>query len=189
MKREKLILAIGIVLIALFGFYAVNTYNKAIDNQDAIQEIIDNPLQVEQALWKDIELENVLTGEKLTISSIDKPILLETFAVWCPTCRKQQDKVKELHEELGDAVISISLDTDPNEDAQQIIDHATRNGFDWFFAISPEDMTRALIDEFGITIVNAPSAPIILLCPGKQGRLLPSGVKSAQELKEAVESC
>lgn len=141
--------------------------------------------------WKNIELTDVLTGDTFKISDLEgKPILLESFAVWCPTCRKQQDKVKELHEEIGDSIVSISIDVDPNEDAQQVIDHANRNEFDWIFTISPTSLTQSLIDEFGVSIINAPSAPIILICPDQsQARLLKRGVKSSAELKEAIATC
>lgn len=141
--------------------------------------------------FNDIELTDVLTGETFKISDFaGTPILFESFAVWCPTCRKQQEKIKELHEEIGDEVISISLDTDPNEDAQQVIDHANRYEFDWRFAVSPTLFTQKLIDEFGVSVINAPSAPVVLICPDQsKARLLKRGVKSPSELKEAIASC
>jgi len=50
-------------------------------------------------------------------------------------------------------------------------------------------MTKSLIDEFGVGVVFAPSAPVILLCPDGSSDFLRSGVKSADELKTAIESC
>ena len=91
-----------------------------------------------------------------------------------------------MHKELGDSFISISLDTDPNEDAQKILEHIERNGFDWFYVISPREMTKALIDEFGIGFVNAPSAPIVIIDENKNARLLRNGVKSSSELKKEL---
>ena len=140
--------------------------------------------------WKNVELTDVATGDNFKISDFKgKPVLLESFAVWCPTCRKQQEKIKELHEEVGDSVVSISLDTDPNEDASQVVDHAKKYGFDWIFVISPVELTQALIDEFSIRVVNAPSAPVILICEDGSARLLKRGVKSADELKFEIEDC
>lgn len=118
-----------------------------------------------------------------------KPILLESFAVWCPVCTKQQEKIKELHDDIGDSVISISLDTDPNEDEEKIKEHLQRNEFDWYYAISPSDLTKALIGQFGAVIVNAPQAPVILICPDQSAKMLGRGVKSVSELKEAIKSC
>ena len=88
--------------------------------------------------WKNVELTNILSQEKFKISDFTgTPILLESFAVWCPTCTRQQKEIKKLHEEIGNEVISISLDTDPNEDTSQVLTHTQENNFDWIYSISP----------------------------------------------------
>tara|TARA_Y100000034_G_C6559755_1_gene242188 strand:- start:329 stop:472 length:144 start_codon:yes stop_codon:yes gene_type:complete len=43
-----------------------------------------------------------------------------------------------------------------------------------------------LIDEFGVNVVNAPQAPVILVCKDQSTRLLKRGVKSSSELKEEI---
>jgi thiol-disulfide isomerase/thioredoxin len=140
--------------------------------------------------WKEYELTDVLTNQKFKISDFKgKPVLIESFAVWCPTCKKQQDKIIDLHEQVGDSVVSISLDTDPNEDEAQIIAHANKHEFDWIFAVSPPELTQALIDEFGQGVVFAPQAPVVLICGDQSARLLKRGVKSADELKAEIEKC
>lgn len=129
---------------------------------------------------------DIATGEEFRITDFDKPILLESFAVWCPTCRKQQEEIKALHEDVGDTVVSISLDTDPNEEEEIIQEHIDEHGFDWYFAISPVEFTQSLIDEYGVNVVNAPSAPVVLIC-NEQSYFLESGVKKAEELKAHIE--
>lgn len=179
---------IGILIVSYFLFFA--------GKGTSIEELEDNVEQFEEMVetvetntnWRDVEIIDLLSGEKYIISEISKPILLESFAVWCPTCKKQQDEIKVLHEELGDSFISISLDTDPNEDLNQVISHANRYRYNWIFAISPKEMTKNLIDEFGVGIVNAPGAPVVLICNG-EAKLLSRGVKSANTLKERIEAC
>jgi thiol-disulfide isomerase/thioredoxin len=137
--------------------------------------------------WRDAELTDTLSGETFRISDFKgKPVLLESFAVWCPVCLQQQKEIKKLKESDGDAIIHISLDTDPNEDAAAVIAHAGRNGLDWYFAISPTSLTEILIDEFGFSFVNAPSAPVVLICEDQSTRFLRGGVKSADELKTEI---
>jgi len=136
--------------------------------------------------WINIELKDVKTGEPFTITDFNKPVLLESFAVWCPTCTRQQRETKKFHEEVGDSVISISIDTDPNEDENQVRQHIESNGFDWFYAIAPTQFTRALIDQFGVGIVNAPSVPMVLICDSQNVKKLDSGIKSPNELKEEI---
>ena len=138
--------------------------------------------------WMDIELTDVDTGEKFKVSDFKgKPVLLESFAVWCPTCLRQQKEMQKLQEREGDAIIHISLDTDPNEDEAKIKDHLERNDLKWYFAISPKELTEALIDEFGLNVVSAPRAPVILICKDQSTRFLKDGVKSASELLSEVE--
>ncbi len=135
--------------------------------------------------WMNIELTDVATGQKFKISDFKgKPILLESFAVWCPTCLGQQ---KELSKLKGDDLVHISLDTDPNEDEAKIRGHLERYGFDWYFAVSPIELTQALIDDFSLRIVSAPSVPVVLICANQSTRLLRSGIKSAEELRGEIE--
>lgn len=138
--------------------------------------------------WTGIELETVRGGESFTAGQFDQPVIVETFAVWCPTCTRQQQEVKALHEQVGEDIISISLNTDPNEDAAKVRQHAERHGFDWRYAVAPSDMTRALIDAYGQGIVNAPSVPMVLVCPDDTAVRLPDGVKSAETLQETVDA-
>lgn len=138
--------------------------------------------------WLEMSLTDVQTNQPFAIADFKgKPVLLESFAVWCPTCTKQQQEINKLHEEVGDAVISISLDTDPNEDELNVKEHIQRYGFSWRYAVASADFTKQLIDLFGIKVVNAPSAPVVLICADQSYRLLPSGVKTAEELKEEIE--
>jgi len=81
--------------------------------------------------WMNVTLEDVTTGEKFTISDFNgKVVVLETFAVWCPTCTKQQKEIKKLHGKAA-GVISITVDIDPNESADKVRSHVERYGFDW----------------------------------------------------------
>lgn len=161
------------------------------------EENINEPIKNQETTdtgdsnWMDIELKDVTSKEMFKISDFKgKKILLESFAVWCPTCTKQQNELKKFHTEIGDDVVTINLDTDPNEDEQKVIDHVNKNGYDWRYAVSPTDLTRSLIDEFGVGIVNAPSTPVILICEDGSSRQLPSGFKSTEKLKsELAKGC
>src|SRR3989344_3622149 len=149
------------------------------------------PTEKLSAEGMNINLVDVRTSQTFKIGDFKgKPVLLESFAVWCPICTQQQKKIKELHEEMGDAFVSISLDTDPNEDAAMVKEAAEKRGFDWYFAVSPVELTQALIDQFGVSVVDAPAAPVILVCEDGSARLLKRGIKSVQDLKgEITKGC
>ena len=141
--------------------------------------------------WLAVELSDVRSGEAFTIADFaGTPVLLESFAVWCPICTSQQKQVRALHEEVGDQVVSIALNTDPNESDKQVTAHLDRNGFDWRYAVASADLIRALRDEFGVRVLNAPSAPMILICPDQQTRtLLRRGVKRSDYLQQRIATC
>ena len=188
---KKVIVSIIVVLVLLVGVFLIFGNKNKVKISDEDPEPLgpdfgDDAVPVD---WRDFEIKDVLTGETYIISDITKPILLESFAVWCPTCTKQQKITKVFHEEVGDSVVSISIDTDPNEDENRVKEHIERNGFNWYYAVAPVEMTRSLIDQFGIGIVNAPAVPMILICGNNDVKKLSSGIKSVSELKEEVANC
>jgi len=136
--------------------------------------------------WKDSELKDVRTGSKFKISDFaGKVVIIESFAVWCPKCKQQQDEIKKFEQENPE-VISVSLDTDPNEDEARVLEHINRYGYGWRFAVSPTQVTQNLISEFGLTVVNAPSTPVILVCADQKTRLMKTGIKDPTELKDEI---
>ncbi|MBI4151777.1 TlpA family protein disulfide reductase, partial [Candidatus Woesearchaeota archaeon] len=169
------------------GGVKTNTENNE-ENSDSSVLITEEHKEKTQVDWKTFPLKDVRSGKTFTISDFTgKIVLLESFAVWCPICTKQQKELQKFHEEIGDLVISISLDTDPNEDEETVHRALQERGFDWRFAVSPPELTKILISEFGSVVVNAPSAPVILVCKDQTSRLLGRGVKDAEELKEEIE--
>lgn len=139
---------------------------------------------VNSSAWQEVELQNVNSGESFTVVELEKPLLVETFAVWCPTCTNQQNEIKKLKKESN--ITSVSLDVDSNEDKQQIKRHTEENGFDWRYAISPPELTRMLIQEYGNSIANPPSAPVVLVCEN-ESRRLSNGVKAASKLQQEID--
>jgi len=148
-------------------------------------------LDVGSNTWLDIELKDVTTDETFKVSDFKgKPVLIESFAIWCPTCKKQQQQTMALHEKLGDDFVSIGLDTDPNEDEAEVRGYVEENGFEGFYVVSPVEFTQEIVDEFGVKVVNAPSAPVILVCADQSTRLLKSGLKSTEDLESEIkEGC
>ena len=184
--EKRIIIGLVILILLVVGFFIFFGTNS---NLDILGED-SNTVNAKEKLWWSAELKDIRTGENFRISDFEgKPILVESFAVWCPTCTKQQRETKKFEAEIGDAVISISLDTDPNEDESRIKKHIDENGFDWYYAISPIEVTKSLIDDFGVEIVNAPFVPVILICEDGSARKLNRGVKNVDNLKTAIASC
>jgi thiol-disulfide isomerase/thioredoxin len=135
--------------------------------------------------WRSIEVTPVRGGDPFSVASFDRPVVLETFAVWCPSCEKQQRKLRN----LDDSVVVVSLNTDPNEDAAKVRSHAESKGFEWRFAVAPPEMTKSLIDEFGPTVTNAPSTPIVVACQNGSAEFLSGRIHSAEAILDAASTC
>lgn len=150
----------------------------------AVESSSENRSTTDSTDWQEIELEDVNSGETFTVSGLEKPVLVETFAVWCSTCTLQQQEVKKFHDEAD--VHSVSLNVDQEEDEEKVRQHTSRYGFDWRYAISPSSLTRQLINQYGPSIAHPPSAPMILVCEDG-ARKLPNGVKPVSKLQEEVE--
>lgn len=177
-KRITILLIATTLLIG--GLLALQLTGAQPDTASSGEEIL-------LPAWAQVELIDAVSGDAFRISDYaGKPILVESFAVWCSICLRQQREMDQLIELAGDAIVHISLDTDPNEDLSKVRDHALRNEFSWLYAVAPIEMTQALIEEFGLTVVNAPRAPVILIEADGTARLLPNGVKSAETLLEEI---
>lgn len=115
--------------------------------------------------WLDVELTDAETGEPFTLASLKGQVVaIEPMAIWCPSCKRQQDNVKAVYPDLeASGVRFISLGIDPAEDPAALARYAERNGYEWTFVPSPTEFSRALSDLFGAQILSAPSTPLIVL--------------------------
>jgi thiol-disulfide isomerase/thioredoxin len=126
-----------------------------------------NPIQASAAPdWFNIKLTDVRTGQTFSINDFaGKVVLIETMAEWCPNCARQQSEVKKLEELTNhtEDLVHISLDTDLHEDAATLKDYADQYGFDWYFAISPLELDRALGNLYSAEFLNPPLTPMLFI--------------------------
>lgn len=117
--------------------------------------------------WLDIELTDAATGETFTLASLGGEVVaIEPMAVWCTSCKRQQDNVKQVYADIEAAGVRyISLGIDPGEDPEMLARYAERHGYEWTFVQSPTAFSRAINDRFGPQILSAPSTPLIVLDP------------------------
>ncbi len=179
-----MVVAVGVVAISLLAAGCPQTSTN--DSTESGGGTVDTSID-----WKDVELTDVRNGDKFTVNSLKgKTVVLENMAVWCTTCLSQQRQMEDALGELGDDVVFVSLDIDPNEKTGQLEDHVNRHGFDWAFAIDPNaSVGPQLAAEYGINVLNPPSTPIILIDKDGNEKLLPLGrIKSSSDIVSEVES-
>jgi len=189
-SRFGTILRSGVTQSAYLGWpLYVHSLGSMPEPSGAWAPITQEPLLPLVDAWMHTELRDVASGETYRISDFyGRPVLVESFAVWCSICLRQQREMHRFIEMYGDHVVHVSLDTDPNEDELAVQLHLQKHGFSWYYSVAPINMTTALIDAFGLTVVNAPRAPVLLVSPSGTARLLPGGVKTAEELMAYIEA-
>lgn len=139
--------------------------------------------------WFSAELIDVSTGETVVLTDLKgKVVLVETMAIWCSNCLRQQNEVKALHEDLGarEDLVTLVLDVDPNENTADLREYAARHGFTWTYVVAPREVAREIGQLYGDQFLNPPSTPMLIVDQQGAVHLLPFGRKSAADLKEAL---
>ena len=140
--------------------------------------------------WFRAELANVRTGESFMVADFEgKVVLVETLAMWCSNCRKQQGEVLTLHDLLGerDDFVSLGIDIDPNENAEALQAYIDNHGFDWLYTVAPSEVSREIGQLYGDQYLNPPSTPMLIIDREGKVHLLPFGIKSAESLLESLQ--
>lgn len=135
--------------------------------------------------WFSAALTDARTGQVFTINDFKgKVVLVETLAMWCSNCKRQQGQVVALHALLGerDDFASLGLDIDPNENANALKSYVESNGFDWLYAVAPAEVSREIASLYGDQFLNPPSTPMLVIDRRGVAHPLPFGIKSAEEL-------
>jgi len=161
-------------------------------DQEPLPVIEEEPVPADPQYpnWYTTSLVDVNTGESFSIQeNIGKVYLVETLATWCSNCLKQQQEVRSFHDLLGerDDFESLGINIDPNEDVNLLTGYVQKNGFDWKYVVASNEMIDEISSLYGPQFLNPPSTPMLII--DKQGNAHPLkfGIKSAQELLEAVE--
>lgn len=160
----------AIALIAAGGLLAVAVVFAVLSTQSGTESGVasgDTSQTATAAAWRDIELTDVETGDTFTVADLEGSVVaIEPMAVWCTQCKVQNDNFKQAYADLEAAGVHvISLGVEPNERPGALAEYADRRGYDWTFALSPIELSRALADQFTAQVLAVPATPLIVLSP------------------------
>jgi thiol-disulfide isomerase/thioredoxin len=145
----------------------------------------DDTRMKEVPAWFSVPLTDVNSGSEYNITDYHgKVVLVETLAMWCSNCKKQQGEVSKLKQELGDKVIYIGFDIDPNENMENLKEYTASNYFDWVYSVVPAEVSSELAVLYGNQFLNPPSTPMLIIDSEGEVHPLPFGIKGAEQLKE-----
>ncbi|CAN5557831.1 hypothetical protein BH23CHL6_BH23CHL6_07850 [soil metagenome] len=134
--------------------------------------------------WRTAALRDVRTGENLVINDLaGRLVVIEPMAIWCTTCRAQQNEAREALANLdGHEIVYVSLDVDPNETEPDLARYADERGYPWHFIVASREVARSLAATFGDQVLSPPSTPKIVVNPDGSAEVS-FGIKRAAELE------
>ncbi|MBT7237631.1 redoxin family protein, partial [Candidatus Woesearchaeota archaeon] len=104
MKKIIILIIIIISVVLIIGCKTEINQDLQQENQNEEIKQNDDVLQKNNPPvnnWLDIELYDITSESNFKISDFaGKKVFIESFAVWCPTCTKQQKEIKKFHEEF-----------------------------------------------------------------------------------------
>jgi thiol-disulfide isomerase/thioredoxin len=136
--------------------------------------------------WYSASFTDARTGSGFSIDSFKgKVILVETLAIWCPTCLSQEKQVLQLQSTLGQQkiLVTIGIDIDTNETLSDLKAYVMENGFDWYYGTATSTVAQEIGSLYGNQFLNPPSTPMLIIDQNGEAHPLPYGVKSAKDLK------
>ena len=166
---------------------------EMMDSEDAESTMTEEAMAEEEMMlpeWLSASLTNAHTGETFTISDYQGDVVLvETLAMWCSNCLKQQKEVVQLHKLLveRDNFVSVGIDIDANENIEALKAYTNQNGFDWIYTVASPEVAREIGLLYGDLYLNPPSTPMLIIDQHGEVHTLPFGIKSAADLYKALQ--
>jgi hypothetical protein len=137
--------------------------------------------------WLTAELRDVRSGETIRIADLaGRLVVIEPMAIWCTSCRAQQNEARDALAALGrNDIVYISLDVDPNETEADLARYADERGYPWHFVVASRELARSLAERFGDQVLSPPSTPKIIV-PPSGAPAVSFGIKRAPELESEL---
>ena len=125
------------------------------------------------AAWQQVRLTDT-TGSSFTVGELaGKPVFVEFFATWCPTCRAQLGRTNEAAGQLDGQAVFLALSTETDLSSADLAEYKRDNDFSHVrFAVMSPAMLAAIVQAFGNDAANPPSTPhLVVSSAGTIGEL------------------
>ena len=149
------------------------------------ESMVDDSMEL--SAWQTTAITDV-DGSTFTLADFaGRPVLVETFATWCPKCRTQLGTTNEVAAAAGVDAVVIALSVETDITADDVRSYAADNGFSSMrFAVVTPELLAALVDAFGPSVANPPATPkFVIDAMGDVGELI-TGSSNADTLTAAL---
>ncbi len=137
--QRNIIIGIGVIIIAGVLFFVL--LNRNIET-DTVQSDFDRLTHI-----------SLISYEGNTVSLAEfkgRPVVINSWAVWCPFCREELSDFSELQKEFGDRITVIAIDRqEPLEKAKGYTDELDITN-DMVFLLDPSDSFYKSIGGFSM---------------------------------------
>lgn len=163
-KYHILFLTICCIAAIMTAGCTSDTRSQTSTNPDTTSYITQSNT-TEGISWMTIPITDAVTGKQTSVIELaeqGKPVIIHTFAVWCPACSMQLHETAKLLQEKPGAYTVLGIDIDPREDTAMVKDHVEKNHFVGKYTAAPIDLTRSLIRTVGQQVVQTLPQTIIV---------------------------
>ncbi|MCL2864295.1 MAG: TlpA family protein disulfide reductase [Lachnospiraceae bacterium] len=142
MENKKTKLLFGMVAFVALLIVAVFVYNHFVDSEGSSENLVsigeeDNPI-----VATDFVMTNEQNEEVQLSGFFGKPIVLNFWATWCPSCVAESPYFEKLYQEMGDEVhfIKVNLLDGQRETRARVDDYMINNDYHFpvYFDITGE---------------------------------------------------
>ncbi|WP_353649971.1 redoxin family protein [Nakamurella sp. A5-74] len=143
----------------------------------------------EQAAWKKLPITDV-SGKTFTIGDLQgKPVFVQFFATWCPSCRAQLTSTNAAAQQAGGNAVVLALSVETELDVADVAKYSSDNNFDAVtFAVMSPEMLAAVVAAFGNNAANPPSTPHVLVSSSGAVGELSTGAEATDAITASLTS-
>ncbi len=127
MKNKMIIIIPAVVIAVVVLFIGFNTQVEA------------TPIDFTSYEAPDFTV-TTTNGETLSLSDIDKPVMVYFTATWCPFCKKDLEEMEKVYGQYEDEIEFVAVDMDLRESAETFDRYQKQNGFPGIFATGNEQI-------------------------------------------------
>lgn len=155
------------LIVTLFlALCAATCMGGCVSSQEVPIDGTDEVLTQPGYEWLVVPMTDVIKAERFTLQEYTKtgtPVVIHTFAIWCPACTMQLQVSTAFLEEFPGKAHIIAIDVEEGESMQSIAQHVQKNAFAGTFAAAPKELSQGLIDTFGASILLQMPQTIIIV--------------------------
>jgi thiol-disulfide isomerase/thioredoxin len=161
----------------------------AMTDESMADEMADESMSdaIAPAAWQTLQLTDV-DGVPFTLDDFHgTPVFVETFATWCPNCKKQLKDTNTAAAQLGDQAVFVALSVETDLSAADVAEYAADNGFDSIrFAVLTPEALAAVVEGLGQSAANPPSTPKVVIDAMGHAGELETGFESVDDIVAEV---